>query len=255
MRKILLSLSALLAFGVAHAQNDISVTLNSPTASSTIGPGLPFAFDVTITNLGTADVTANDTVIFYPTVNGGLLTTNQNGQNVTVAFRLTGTTISTNGMETRAVNFGGLNITGAPAGNIDICGNAFVVGPNWNNVTESDTVNNTDCASVAYDPNGGGTVGLAENMVYADIKSVPLLDVSYASGSTYFVEVYNVSSASALVSFVDLTGRTLMTQEFEVSNSELKGEVSLSNLPQGVVLAVLSVDGQAVSTKKVVVAH
>ncbi|PTM04080.1 MAG: hypothetical protein DA405_08455 [Bacteroidetes bacterium] len=255
MRKIVLSLSALFAFGAANAQNDISVTLNSPTAGSSIGPGMPFTFDMTVTNAGTADVTANDTVVYYPTINGGLLTTtNQSGQTVTVAFIITGTTISTNGMETRGVNFGGLNINGAPAGNIDMCANAFVIGPNWNNVTESDTTNNTDCASIAYDPNGG-TVGLAENMVYADIKNIPLLDASYASGSTYFVEAYNVPSSTASLSFVDLTGRTILTQEFEVRNSELKGEVSLSNLPQGVVLAVLSVDGQAVSTKKVVVAQ
>jgi len=254
MRKILLSLAALFAFGAANAQNDISIALNSPTAGTTIGPGLPFTFDVTMTNLGTAAVTASDTLIYYPTINGGLLTTtNQAGQTITVAFRITGTAIATNGSETRTVNFGGLNINGASAGNVDVCGNVFAIGPNWNNVTESDTLNNTSCASVAYDPNGG--IGLAENILNAEVKSLAILDASYANGSTYFVEAYNLSSSHARVSFVDLTGRTLLTQEFEVSNSELKGELSLNSLPKGIVLAVLSVDGQAVSTKKVMVAQ
>jgi hypothetical protein len=181
-----------------------------------------------VTNLGTADVASNDTVVFYPSIDGSFLTTTQNGQTVTIAYIITGTTISTNGFETRAVNFGGLNITGATAGNLDFCGNAFVVGPNWNGIIESDTTNNRDCASVAYDPLGGGTVGLAENMIYASIKSV---------------------------SFVDLTGRTLSTQDFASNNNEVRGEVSLANLPKGIVLAVLSIDGQAVSTKKIVVAQ
>ena len=255
MRNFLLSLSALLAFGGAQAQNDMSITLNSPTAASTIGPGLPLSFDVTLTNLGTADVSANDTVFYFPTIGGNTLTTTQNNQTVTVAFIITGTTISTNGSETRSVNFAGLNITGAAAGNLDFCGNTFVVGPNWRGVTESDTVNNSDCASVAYDPNGGGTVGLAENSVYATIKSVPALDASYASGLTYFVEVHNVVSASASVSFVDLTGRTLSTQDFATSKNEVRGEVSLASLPKGIVLAVLEINGQIVSTKKIVVAQ
>lgn len=253
MKKILLSLAALFAFGTAQAQNDISVTLNSPTAGSSIGPGVPFSFDVTVTNLGTADVTSNDTVIYFPTLNGNLLTTtNQSGQTVTVAFIITGTTISTNGSETRAVNFGGLNISGASAGNVDICGNAIVIGPNWNNVTESDTTNNSDCATVAYDPNGG-SIGLAENVLSAELKKVAILDASYASGSTYFVEAYNLASSEVSVSFVDLTGRTLMTKSFNVNNSEVKGEVSLNDLPKGIVLAVLSSNGQAVSTKKILV--
>jgi hypothetical protein len=255
MRKTLLSLSALFAFGAAQAQNDISLTLNSPTAANTVGPGLPLAFDITVTNLGTVDVASNDTVVFYPTIDGSTLTTTQNGQTVTIAYIITGTAISTNGFETRAVNFGGLSITGATAANLDFCGNAFVVGPNWSGITESDTTNNSDCASVAYDPTGGGTVGLAENMIYASIKSIPALDASYASGLTYFVEVYNVASASARVSFVDLTGRTLSTQEFASNNNEVRGEVSLSSLPKGIVLAILSIDGQAVNTKKIVVAQ
>ncbi len=251
MRKTLLSLVALFAFGAASAQNDVSITLNSPTGGSSIGPGLPLSFDVTMTNLGTQAVTANDTLIYFPTIAGNLLTTTQNGQTVTVAFRLTGTNIPTNGSENRSVNFGGLTLTGAPAGNIDFCGNVIAIGPNWNNVTEDDTTNNSSCASVVYDPNGG--IGIAENVLRGEVKGLAIVDASYANGGTYFVEAYNLGSSSASVSFVDLTGRTLLTQEFEVRNSELKGEISLNSIPRGVVLAVLSVDGQAVSTKKVVV--
>ena len=250
MRKILLSLSALLAFGVATAQNDLSIVLNSPSASSTVGPGLPLSFNVTITNLGTVDVLPADTIIFAPQYNGGYLT----GPNGVIAYFITGVTITTNDMETRAVNFGGFSIQGATAGNVDFCATIVrVSGANWSGVVESNIVNNTSCNSVAYDP--GSTVGLAENLIYAEAKSLLVSDASYASGSTYFVEAYNLASASATVTFVDLTGRTLLTQEFAVNNSELKGQMSLASLPQGIVLAVLSVDGQAVSTKKVMLAH
>ena len=250
MKKFLFS-AALLVGLSASAQNDLGVSLNSPSANATIGPGLAFTFDVPVTNNGTQAVTSNDTVIYFPTLNGGLLTVTQNGQTVPVAFTITGTTMNTNDTENRAINFAGLNISGASAMSVDFCGGVVAVGPNWRGVTETDTTNNLDCATLSYDPNGG-TVGLAENVLFA-ANSVKVLDGSYSDGKSYFVRVYNMTRPQAKISFVDLTGRTISSQLFNTSDGEVNAELSLNDLPKGVVLAVLEVDGQQVNAKKVIV--
>ncbi len=250
MKKALFSLAILFGFA-SFAQNDLSITLDSPTAGSTIGPGLPFSFDVTISNDGTQAVTSNDTLLYYPLLNGNLLVVNQNGQNVPVVFRITGTTMNTNDTESRSVNFAGLNIANGTATTVDFCGGVLATGPNWRNVTEDDTTNNEACNTVNYDPNGGN-VGLAENILFAG-DAPQVLDGSYSDGSTYYVRVYNILSAQAKVSFVDLTGRTLHSEVFSTSNGEVNSEVSLNDLPKGVILAILEVEGQRINTKKVIV--
>ena len=250
MKKIVLSLAILLGIS-AQAQNDLSVTLNQPSANSTIGPGLQFSFDVSITNNGTQAVTANDTVLYYPTLNGGLLTVNQNGQTVPVVFSITGTTMNNGDTENRSVNFAGLNISRASAMTVDFCGGVIGIGPNWTGVTESDTTNNLDCASINYDPNGGN-VGIDENVLFAS-SGPQVLDGSYSDGKTYYVQVYNLKSSTVNLKFIDLTGRTIASKNYQSNNGELSAEFDLSNLPKGVVLAVIEVEGQRINAKKIVV--
>jgi hypothetical protein len=252
MKKIVLSTLALaLSLGVASAQNDLSVNMTSPAAGSTIGPGLAFDFDISITNLGTQAITATDSVIYFPLLNGSPLVTVQNGQQVTIAFAISGTTMNTNDVEMRSISFAGLNITNGPAGPVDFCGGVIGIGSNWNGVTESDTTNNISCQSVSYDPNGGA-IGLAENVLFLE-GAATVLDGSYSDGETFFVNVYNMTSASAQVRFIDLTGRTLYSESFNTSTTEIRSEINLSELPEGVLLAVLEVDGQTVNTKKILV--
>ena len=252
MKRIVLTLALALSLSVVSAQNDLSINMTSPSAGSTLGPGLSFDFDVTITNLGTQAVTANDTVWYYPLLNGNLLVTTQNGQQVPIAFTITGATMNTNDTESRSIGFGGLNISNGSAMNVDFCGGTFALGPNWSNVTESDTTNNTSCESVAYDPNGG-SVGLAENVLFTQ-GSVPVLDGSYSDGKTYYTNIYNLKgSESVTVSFVDLTGRTVHYQRYNASGSDLRTEISLSDMPKGILLAVVEVDGKQVNAKKIIV--
>lgn len=254
MKRVLLIMALALSLTVAKAQNDLAIDLTSPSSGSTIGPGLAFSFDVTITNLGSQAVTVNDTILYYPLLNGNLLvTTDANGNQVPVAFTITGTTMNTNDTESRSVNFGGLDIQNGTAMNVDFCGGTFAVGPNWSNVTEDDTTNNVDCETIAYDPNGGGTVGLAENVLF-EKGSISVLDGSYTDGETFYANVYNLNGAQeVMISFVDLTGRTIYYQRFNTNGRELQSEISLNDMPQGVLLAVLEVDGKQVNTKKIFV--
>jgi len=170
---------------------------------------------------------------------------------VPIVFSITGTTMNTNGTESRSIGFGGLSIANGTAGNINFCGGALAIGPNWRGVTETDTTNNTDCESVAYDPNGG-SIGLVENVIYSE-GSIPVLDGSYSDGKTFYVNVYNMNQAQAEISFVDLTGRTIYSRTFQANGKEVHGEISLNDMPKGVLLAVLSVGNQQVNAKKIVV--
>lgn len=235
----------------AQAQNDLSIDMTSPAAGTTLGPGLGFDFDVTITNLGTQAVTSSDTLIFYPLLNGSLLVTVQNGQQVPIAFPLTNLTMNTNDTESRSVTFGGLSISNGSATNVDFCGGVIAIGPNWSGVTESDTTNNTDCESLAYDP-AGGNVGLAENVIFNQ-GGLPVLDGSFSDGSVFHVNVYNLTSPQAVISFVDLTGRTVYREVFEANGSEISAEISLADMPSGILLSVLEVDGKQVNAKKFIV--
>ena len=95
MKKTVLTLALALTLGAASAQNDLGINMTSPAAGSTVGPGVAFDFDVTITNVGTQAVTTNDTVVYFPLLNGSLLYTSQGGQQVPIAFSITGTTYKT----------------------------------------------------------------------------------------------------------------------------------------------------------------
>jgi hypothetical protein len=251
MKKIVLSLALAMSFTLAQGQNDLSIDMTSPAAGTTLGPGLGFDFDVSITNLGTQAVTSSDTLLYYPLLNGNLLVTTQNGQQVFIVFPITGVTMNTNDVETRSISFGGLSINNGSAMNVDFCGGVIGTGPNWSGVTESDTTNNTDCENLPYDP-AGGNVGLAENVIFTE-GSLPVLDGSYSDGYVFHVNVYNMTSQEAVISFVDLTGRTVYREVFQANGSELHTEISLDNLPQGVMLSVLEVDGRQINAKKIVV--
>lgn len=168
-----------------------------------------------------------------------------------IAFSINGTTMNTNDTESRSISFGGLSINNGTAQNVDFCGGVIAIGPNWNNVNESDTTNNTSCQSIMYDPNGG-TVGLAENVIFSE-GSLAVLDGSYSDGSTFYVNVYNMTSPMAKVSFIDLTGRVVYSQSFQAQGKEVRAEISLNDMPEGILLAVLEVDGKQINAKKIVV--
>lgn len=242
--KRLLSLAVLALTTTLSAQPDVSITLTSPVANSTIGPGQQFNFDVTITNVGSQDITTSDTVVYLPTVNGGPLTSNGS----LVGWFFTGTTIAANGgTETRSQGFGGLSIQGASAGNIQFCGVVQVSGPNW--TMDADTSNNTSCNTIIYDPT---TVGLEENVVYAKEASKPV-DNSYYSNGVYHVAIKNVSSRANEITVIDITGNVVYNTALEARANELSKEVKLEGLSTGIYIVNIKSEGSSISTRKVVV--
>jgi hypothetical protein len=245
MKKVLLAL--FLGSSVfMSAQNDVAITLTAPAANSTIGPGMQFNFDVTITNNGTQAITTSDTVVYFPSVNGGLLT--QNG--TPIGWYFTNTAIAGNGgTVTRSRTFGGLNISGAPAGNITFCGNVYVNGPNWSNVTESDTTNNTDCATVMYDPNA---VGLAENVLHVDYTA-KVIDNSYFANGIYNVDLANVATSNNEMVVIDITGKQVFTTSLNVNNTVVEESVNLSSLRPGIYIVAIQGGSANIATKKIIV--
>ncbi len=252
MKRIVLTLALAMSLTFATAQRDLSINLTSPAAGATLGPGIGFNFDVTITNLGSQPVTTSDTLLYFPLLNGNLLQVIQNGDTIPLVFPLTGLTMNNGDSQNRSINFAGLSIDNGTATNIDFCGGVVAVGPNWSGFGETDTTNNVSCANVAFDPNGGGTIGLNENVLFSEI-SLPLIDGSYSDGSTYFLRVYNLQAEEVTLSFVDLTGRTVSYRRYNANGSELSQDIELTDMPNGILLAVLSVDGQQINAKKIFV--
>jgi len=141
MRKILLALT----FGistVAFAQPNISVTLSSPAANSTINAGTQFNFDVVISNTGTVAVAATDSIIFAPVLNGSFLSS---GGNPVIYLEQQAIPVGSSITVTRP-----LNISGGASGQINFCSLTEIWGPLWN-VAESDTTDNFPCNTVTYD--------------------------------------------------------------------------------------------------------
>lgn len=247
MKKVLLSLFALCSFG-AFAQADVAITLDAPAAGSTLGPGQAFDFDVTITNLGSVDITASDTVVYAPALNGSLLTSGNPPQNIVYDF--TGTTIAAGGgTETRSHSFTGLNISGASAMQVDFCGLVAVLGPNWTGVTESDTTNNESCNTVNYDPN---SVSIGEHVMSASLQREALDNSFYANG-IYTLEVSNLESGAAEINVISITGQTMLSTVKEIQNHELKGSLELESLSKGVYIVSITLEGNRISAKKIVV--
>lgn len=244
MKKVLLTLSLGLSI-MAFGQNDLSVTLTAPAANSTVGPGIPFNFDVTITNNGTQDVTASDTVVYFPSVNGGLLT--QNG--IPIAWFITGMTIAGGGgTTTGSQGFAGLNIQGAPAGNITFCGAVFGLGPNWSGVTESDTTNNSDCSTVAYDPN---SIGLSENVLTVSLN-LDAVDNSYFANGVFHVEMENIVTDNNELVVFSITGKEVLKSSLTRDGDKITSNVDFSSLKAGVYITVVRSGSKALSTKKII---
>lgn len=233
----------LLGTTLAFGQNDMSITLNSPTNNSTQGPAIPLTFDVTITNSGSVDVTASDTVLYAPTLDGSLLSSG--GQPLVYAFvgpLTAGQSVN------RTHNFTGFNLGTAPAQSFDFCGLVVVFGPNWNGITESDTNNNTSCATINYDPNG--TVSIDENMLVGRLKPI---NESYFSNGTLYIRVANVDDAERVsMRLIDLNGRVVREESLEASNFAIENDMPL-NIAQGVYLMQLEGRNGVIGTTKLMV--
>ena len=225
-----------LSAGSVFAQADIAVAMTSPTQNQNIGPGVPFQFNGTITNTGTLAVSAQDTLIYAPLLNGNLLTS---GGNPVVYFQVTALAAGANTTFTH--NIGGLNAGANPA-QLEWCALALVAGPNWNNVVESDTLNNSSCVDVNYNPG----IGVGEDFIGVP----PVLNLSYYSAGTLYIEVANVVENSATVSLIDLSGRLVAEFPVDRVGQTFRSERVL-DLPKGIYLVNVASKTKNYGSKKI----
>lgn len=228
---------------LAFGQNDLSITLNSPTNNSTQGPAIPLTFDVTITNSGTVDVSASDTILYAPTLDGGLLSSG--GQ--ALVYAIIGPLTAGQSVN-RTHNFTGFNLGTAPAQQFEFCGLAIAVGPNWRGIVESDTVNNFSCVTINYDPNG--VVSIDENTLVGQLKP---RNESYFANGTLYIRVVNVDNAAKVsMRIIDLNGRVVREESLEASNFSIENDMPL-NLSQGIYLMQLEGRNGVIGTTKLMV--
>lgn len=232
MRKILLALICGIS-SVAMAQPNVTVTLNSPAANDNISDGTPFTFDFIVANTGTVAITAADSIIYAPVVNGSLLA----GQGGGPLLYLNQQAIPVGGSVTISRSFG---LTGGSTGPLSFCAFVDVWGPLWSGVTESDTTDNISCNTVNYTT--GGTVGTSEFAVASPS------DDSYFANGTYFVRMSNQSFVSSPILVVyNITGVEVFRSELSGNGSAIDQNVNINGLSKGIYL----VEVQGLATKSV----
>ena len=179
------------------AQKDISVTMTSPTGSSTIEENVNFDLDFTVTNSGTVALGATDS-IFY-----GLFIDNQivyggyvaGGPNMPV-----GETIDFS----EALLFTDLDLSGTH----DMCVSVQLF--NGTAVTETSTANNASCQSPTFVQ---GTAAVEEVAATSSISMYPnpvsgILTIATEGTEVAAVEVYNLAGKLVNTIEVSATGKT-----------------------------------------------
>lgn len=196
--------------------------MTAPSANGTVNAGTAFNFDLTIKNTGTVDIDANDSIIFYPTINGSLIPTSGGG---VVAYYEAGPLLpSATKNVTRQ-----MNISGGNSGAWNFCGVGLVRGAGWTGVTESNTANNQECAALTY---AAGTVGISE------LRLTEAFDYSYFANGIYYVRMDNqtIISTPELVLY-SITGKEVLRVALQCNNVSIDQQVEISGLPNGVYLS------------------
>jgi hypothetical protein len=238
MKKLLLSSVLALTSVFAFAQNDISVTLNAPTAGANLNSGTDFTFDITVTNSGTTPILATDSILYAPTFAGSLIGTTGGGSLIYLGQQAIAAGGTANFQQT-------LNLTGGTDGMVEVCGIAVVLGPNWSNVTEDDTTNNQSCATVNWST---GTIGTQE------FRLTSLEDNSFYSNGTYSVRLTSAGGYGSMnFELISLTGQVVQASTFSTTGSEVNEDIQVSAPTSGIYIARLTANGEAISTKKVIV--
>lgn len=113
----------------------------------------------------------------------------------------------------------------------------------WDNDNPADSL----CFTVTFDID---PVGLGEHAGKAT------LNAPYPNPSSHNVTVdYDISNAVARreIALTDLSGRVLSSERLEAANGT--HQLDVSDLPQGIYLLQIVLDGEAVTTKKITVTH
>lgn len=252
MKKSLLFVFSLVSLSV-FGQADVAIQITSPAAGTTITPNTSFSFDATITNVGSVDITPSDTVYYYPLINGQSYLYSVSGNDTTrIIYGFTNATIAANGDTVQVSrSFNGLTIGDPSTTQFDLCAGVEVHGTgNWSGpAAEADATNNVSCNTVNYD---AGNTSIAEHVIFANIKQ-KIADNSYYANGSYFLDVVNLENGKGEISAIDMTGRKIRSINREVRGNQLQGEVEMEGLKTGIYIIAITVEGQTVSAKKIMV--
>lgn len=224
-------------FGLSTwAQADVAVRLVSPANNGSITAGTQFAFDIWVKNEGNVAVTAQDSIIVIPLVNGSPL--NNQGQAL-VFYEQTAIAAGDSANVTR-----NMTISGGSSGMINWCAFIFMRGPNWTGVSETDSTNNMDCHDVNYDAGSMSTGTFSVNQAE---------DNSYFANGTYFIDMegYAFGQKTELRVYT-LTGQEVHRELLQSNGQRLQQEVTMPALSRGVYIFRIADEKNIHSARKVV---
>lgn len=238
MKKILLS-TLFTSFSIlAIAQANVSVTMDSPVAGANLASGQSFNFDVTITNSGIEPIDIMDSILIIPTVNGNSISSGGG-----ILGWINQDPIAASGGT--ATYSWPITLTGGADGAINFCAIVAVRGAGWSGVVESDTTDNLSCSTVNWST---GTIGMSE------IRLASLEDNSFYNNGVYNVRLTSANSTQKMTfELINLTGKVIQSNTFDVINSEVSEDIALKSPSKGIYIARLTSNGKAISTKKIIV--
>jgi len=237
MKRLLLSLSmSLLTIG-AFAQLDLAVTsISSPANGTTVTTNSAFPVTFYVTNTGTTTLNPNDTIYYRIEIDGGIISVG-GGQNIFPVL---------------------VTSTLAPGDSVQITTGSYSI--DFWNFSGGSLANK---ASFTYGINVRGTTccpSLDDADVSNNLKTITLNNGSL--GVDEIVEASTVSSyyANGLLNIESANNNeTLNVSVFNMAGQEVKtavintkGEVSVSELPNGVYISKITVNGKVESTMKFV---
>lgn len=222
MKKIYsLALLMMLAVG-AFAQRDISVAITNPTNGQTIQTQTPFNLNLVVT-LVSGNIVAADTVLY--TFNGSNFfgrTSMTKNQGDTIQFQ-------------RQLQLDSTNTSGPK----NLCVLAVIV--NGGIEPDPDTTNNTNCVSLNVQNVGIGNGPVA---TAAQISKTLSIAPNPANNVISF-DFAAISNDKVQARVVDITGRTVLVQEFAAYTGKNDFKLDISGLTSGVYMVELSQNGQS----------
>ena len=224
----------MLAVGfIAQAQQDIATNMVKPVAGSTITSGQAFDIDFYVKNVGPNAIAATDSIIWFPTVDGSLLSAG--GQTLVLLVPPQAIPAGDSIFIQEQLTFGsGFNPT------FEFCVTTLPL-----NFAETDTMNNTSCANVNFD----AAISVGE------FAMLPMKDNSFYSAGAYNVQIENISNvhANPTLNIYNIAGQLLKTASLEINNNRIDQSVELEGLPAGIYLMNTQSSQGTIHTQKVMI--
>lgn len=238
MKKILLLVAVVAAAFSLNAQRtvDLSTTLITPAANSTLQSYQAIPMQFTLTNLGPDSITTDDSLIFGQFASTSLITT--------ANFKLT-KVLAKDSSVTLTINTNG--IQGGPTGTnpLDICAVVILVNRAEGVLDTSNFGNNRSCHTVTY-TNTTSVSELSEYKLTANVYPNPV-------STTATIDYILSSTQNVSVKIFDMAGR-MVANVFEGKQEagEQSVKFDVSSLENGIYFYQLNA-GELSATNKIVV--